>query len=82
MRLKCDLRPNKNYRIKKGKRNQKNLAGSISNDQIQLNSIKFNGYQSISMNINGYQRILTDIDRFQSILTNITGDQQRDDWIV
>jgi len=32
VRLKCDLRPNKDHRIEKGKGNQENLAGNISDN--------------------------------------------------
>jgi len=64
MRLKCYFKSNKDHSIGKGKGNQENLAGSISDDQIQLNSIEFNRCQSISMNISGYQRISIDFNRF------------------
>ena len=69
--------------------NKKNLPHNTDDDQIQLNSMKFNENQWISMDINEYQLISTkfnenqlistDISEFQQILTDITRDQQEDD---
>ncbi len=70
----------------------KNLSCNTDDDQIQLNSIEFNGNQWISVEINEHQLnsmefnknqlISTDINRFQLISTDITGNQQEDDWVV
>ena len=69
-----------------------NLPHNTDDDQIQLNSIKFNGSQWMSIEINehqlnsiefnGNQLISTDINRFQPISMDIMEDQQKDDWVV
>ena len=92
VRLKCDLKPNGDHKTEKDKGNQENLAGNMDNDQIQLNSMKFNGnqwmsidineHQLISTEFNGNQLISTDINRFQLNSMDITVDQQEDDWVV
>ena len=55
VRLKCNLKPNEDHRIGKGKGNQENLADNTSDDQIQLNSIEFNENQWMSIEINEHQ---------------------------
>jgi len=65
--------------------NTENLLRDTDNDQIQLNSMEFNGNQWMSTEINEHQLNLVefnrnqlisiDIDRFQPISTNIMGDQ-------
>ena len=69
--------------------NMENLLCNTDDDQIQLNSMKFNRnqwisinfdeHQLISMELNRNQLISIDINRFQPISTDITEDQQEDD---
>ena len=70
----------------------RNLSRNTDNDQIQLNSIEFNGNQQMLIDINEHQLILTefnrnqliliDINRFQLISMDIIRDQQKNDWVV
>jgi len=51
--------------------NTKNLPCNIDDDQIQLNSIEFNGCQWMSMKINEHQLNLIEFNRNQLISTDI-----------